>query len=66
MNRNGGLRVSYVLCAEYLRLFGELQVAVQRGRRDKSCSRRASKHGFHGEYVCEQAIVGLVTVLEDI
>lgn len=53
VNPKGYLRVGYVLCAEYLRLFGELQIPVQRSRRDPSCRRHAPSHGFHGEYVRE-------------
>ena len=52
-----------VLGTEYLRLLAELQVPVQGGRRDPPGRRPSSRHGIHGEYVCEQPIVGGIAVL---
>ena len=53
VNHERYIAVRYVLRTEYLGLFGELKVAVQRSRRDESRLGRAALHGFHGEYVRE-------------
>ncbi|HYK37465.1 MAG TPA: hypothetical protein VEV40_16010 [Alloacidobacterium sp.] len=63
MNRVGW--VHDVLSAEYLRLLGELQVAVQGGRRDPFGGRRSPRYRLHGKYVREQDIVGRVAMLEN-
>ena len=63
MNRLGWVDV--VLGAEYLRLLYVLQVPVEGGCGDPSCRCGSPCHRLHGEYVREQTIFGVVSMLKD-